>query len=130
MAIDTHKAQGPREDSAVTITESIPVEVVARPEEDHWSAVILDFSIAGRGDSPRAAIENAVTLLGDYLTVSLRDGLTVQEARRPAPRGYRTKVRAAILLARLRHRATVEWRQILPAAPEDRPGDHHAAAHC
>lgn len=130
MAIDTHQPQDADSGSRFTITEHFPVQIVARREDDHWSAVILDFTIAGRGDTPHEAVENAARLLGDYLTVSAREGLTLQEARRPAPLQLRARLRAELLWDRLRHRANVEWRQVLPAASVEPHGDLNRAARC
>lgn len=61
------------------------VHVIARPYADAecWQAVIPLFSIAGMGDTPRAAAANALELLVDYLELNAREGKQFFETYRP-----------------------------------------------
>lgn len=96
--------------------QRMEVEIFARREGDHWSAMIPKFTIAGRGDTPKDAIENAVQLLGDYLAECFREGLTLQQAVRPAPLANRLRLRMQHRVSQLRRSggAPVERRQIPP----------------
>jgi hypothetical protein len=69
------------------IPEGAVVAAMARRYPDgHWEAVAPEFSIAGMGDSPEAALENALELLDEYLCLVAADGGKFQDAIR-APRG-------------------------------------------
>lgn len=107
-ATTTH---GPK-DTAATDQQSVSVQIFMRREGDHWSAVAPDFTIAGRGDTPDEALANVAQLLADYLVVSLREGVSVEDAKRRPPLAWRIRHHARQTLARLRNEGSVERRQI------------------
>jgi predicted RNase H-like HicB family nuclease len=81
--------------------ERLAVTVFVHWEEDHWSAVIPDFTITGRGDTPEAAIANAGEGLCGYLDLCRSQGMSFEDARRPISRRWRMQIRAALLRTRI-----------------------------
>jgi hypothetical protein len=71
-------------------TASFSVAAHRDHESGLWEAIIPAFSIAGQGESLDAAVQNAVELLFDYLSLSARDGLSYWESRRSLP--FRAKL--------------------------------------
>jgi len=100
-------------------TREIRVRVVLKPEHEHWSALLPEWTIAGRGDDPRAAAQNAVELLADYLQACADDGVSIDEARRPVPLRWRAEIELGLLLGRLRAKSHRPRREqaVLPHLP-------------
>jgi hypothetical protein len=95
------------------LPQGAAVRALARRYPDgHWEAVALDFSIAGVGDSPEAALGNVLELLDEYLCMSASQGLTFEEARRP--------LRPATLLFMFRQFAGLMFRSLLDRPDHDR----------
>lgn len=55
------------------------------PEAHGWTAIAVDFDIAGSGASPNEAIADAEQGLIHYLWLCREDGLSFEDAIRPAP---------------------------------------------
>ena len=55
---------------------SLLVRAFTGYQDGWWHAIALDYTIIGRGTSRDAAVENMIELLGDYLELCLRDGVT------------------------------------------------------
>lgn len=73
-------------------------------KEDHgWTAILLDFDVAGAGTSPHEAVRDALARLDDYLELCFDEGLEFEEAIRPAPerlqKAYQQAMKAAALTA-------------------------------
>lgn len=69
------------------LPEGAAVRAIARRySAGHWEAVVPEFTVAGVGDSPEAALVNALELLDDYLCLSASDGLSFEDAIRPLNR--------------------------------------------
>lgn len=90
-------------------TETLPpkaaeahlVRAYVSRERDHWTAVIPDFTIAGRGDTADAAAKNAAELLVVYLNACGEDGMSFADARRPAPWSWRARIAFGVTLRHL-----------------------------
>jgi hypothetical protein len=90
--------------------EHATLAIVARQiESDLWEAVIPQFGIAGQGADDRAAAQNSLELLDDYLTLVRNDGKSFEEAVRPV--GFAEWARiygemaSATVVARIQHRS-------------------------
>lgn len=82
-------------------SDPIPIHIWVTPEGGHWSALIEEFNVVGAGDRPEAAIAQACEMLEDYLMLSERDGLSIDEARRPISRRWKAELQAKLLLSRV-----------------------------
>jgi len=56
------------------------------PEDDQWTALEMNFDIAGRGDSPEEAIHDTIALLEEYLSYGFAEGRTFEQMLRPVPK--------------------------------------------
>lgn len=99
--------------------ETLSIRIVLSPEGDHWSALLPDYTIAGRGDDAQAAALDACELLFDYLAACDTDGISLADARRPLPWKWRLEVSAKLAVSRLPGwpRRTVEERRPLGPRP-------------
>lgn len=98
-------------EATVPEPESLSIHVVLSSEDDHWSALLPDYTIAGRGDDPTSAAINACEMLFDYLRACEADGISVEDARRPLPLKWRLEVQAKLFISKLmpsRRRRTIE----------------------
>jgi hypothetical protein len=65
--------------------------------EDHgWTAIAVDFDIAGSGATPHEAIADAEEGLIHYLWMCKEDGLSFEEAIRPAPADVQDRFNQAL----------------------------------
>jgi hypothetical protein len=51
--------------------------------DEAWEVLLADYTIAGRGDSFHAALEESMELLEDYWRMCASEGLSFEQARRP-----------------------------------------------
>ena len=94
---------------------SLLVRAFTGYQDGWWHAIALDYTIIGRGTSRDAAVENMIELLGDYLELCLRDGVTPTGAERPLPIKWRLELRWRVLVGvvfRLIHRSTARPRDL------------------
>ncbi len=54
-------------------------------EDDQWTALAMNFDIAGRGDTPNEAIQDTIDLLEEYLSYGFAEGRSFEEMLRPVP---------------------------------------------
>lgn len=101
------------------------VPILIRRERDHYSAVITDFTIAGQGNTIDSAADNAIELLGEYLVACAADGMTLEEARRPAGLRWQTQVMLARVASEIAHRLHRYRRDGQRIAFEDRSVELH-----
>jgi len=99
----------------------IRVRAFVRREDDHWSAVAMDYSIAGRGSSEDDAVNEMLELVSEYLRHCHADGVTLDACRRPIPRGWRIRLEFSVLTAKAwqlvtHHQRTAREVEIRPRA--------------
>lgn len=88
-------------------------------KEDHgWTAVLLDFDVAGVGSSPPGALKNALTSLDDYLELCFDEGLSFEDALRPAPDELQRKFQRAMQAA-LKDATPSEPSSLPPSMPAE-----------
>lgn len=57
-------------------------------ENDGWTAIALDFAIAGSGATKTEAVSEALNLVNDYLIVGFDEGLDIEQMKRPSPEKF------------------------------------------
>lgn len=82
--------------------ERIDVLAFVQREGDHWSALSLEYDVAGMGDSDQAAIDNMLELLADYLNLCRDEGARFADAMRPVPAHVQARLLARAALSMLR----------------------------
>jgi len=82
--------------------KQVDVHVVLRRQDGRWSATAVDYSVVGQGVSPEEAIDEVIGSVVSYLRWCLRDGLTLEEARRPISWKWRLELDAFKQVERVR----------------------------
>jgi hypothetical protein len=82
----------------------VPVRIVVRPEAKHWAVVALDYSVVGIGATPDEAVNRLCVAMREYLEICWREGMTLDQARRPARGRWRIELEARWVLNRLANR--------------------------
>jgi len=85
--------------------------IALKRERDHWSALFMEFNIAGTGNTAEEALREAKKLFWGYLQYCFMDGRTFAEARRPIPRRLRLWYRVSPHLSRF-------WRGVFAEVEE------------
>jgi hypothetical protein len=80
--------------------ESIPVHVFVHRQAGRWSAIAVDYTIVGQGDTHDEAMQRLGELLVSYLNSCVHDGMSLEEAKRPISRRWRAQLRLELLIAR------------------------------
>jgi hypothetical protein len=95
--------------------DKLLVHVVLNPRDDGtWAGIAVDYTVVGTGDSPEAATKALEGMLIDYLNWCLADGMTLEQARRPISRSWRSR----LFLRRQRGRVFGSRRRIGPQLQE------------
>lgn len=85
-----------------------PLEIVTRVflrwEDDHWAAISVDYTIVGTGPTMNDAIVDMIALIEDYLSWCIRDGLSLDEARRHISPAWALRLRGEVALGRVMKR--------------------------
>lgn len=68
-------------------------------EGDDWYAVSRDFNVSGMGADERAAVDQTIELVCDYLDLCVQDGMTYREAVRPLSLRSRVRLRTMWLMS-------------------------------
>lgn len=64
--------------------------------EDHgWTAIVIDFDVAGGGDTPRDAISDAMRCTDEYLEMCFDEGMEFEDTFRTAPQEYEQQYQQA-----------------------------------
>lgn len=69
--------------------------------DDHYQALCENFTIAGMGATPEAAVRETFELLEDYIECSIADQAAWSEVYRPAPLRMRAPLWARYLAGRV-----------------------------
>lgn len=77
-----------RRSDLAKLPEGFFVRGVCMREAHGWTAIVLEFDIAGAGDVPTEAIADAIELVDDYLYTCFQEGLTFEQTLRPAPERF------------------------------------------
>lgn len=80
------------------------LRVAIQGRDDHWYALLTQFDIASDGDTPGAAVEDALALLAVYLRTYYDDGASFSAALRPIPRGLLLRLEVKALGVKLLRR--------------------------
>jgi methylmalonyl-CoA mutase N-terminal domain/subunit len=83
--------------------KQVDVHIVLRRQDGRWSATAVDYSVVGQGASAEEAIDEVVSGVVSYLRWCLRDGLSLEEARRPIGWRWRLELDAYKQVERVRH---------------------------
>lgn len=70
--------------------------VARRVGPNLWEVLMPTFSVAGRGESLAAAVQETVEMLEDYFRLCLSEGLTFNQSLRPLRGRWRLVTRALI----------------------------------
>jgi hypothetical protein len=95
--------QAPHDGEPVAL-ESIPVRVFTHRQAGQWSAIAVDYTIVGQGDTHDEAMQRLGELLCSYLESCVRDGISIADARRPIGRRWWLELRLEQILGRVLHR--------------------------
>ena len=89
--------------------EPLPVRVFVHRQDGRWSAIAIDYTIVGQGETHDEALERLGELLCSYLVSCVRDGKSIRDAERPIGWRWSLELRLEHLVDRLRramHRAS------------------------
>ncbi len=65
-------------------------------EEHGWTAIAVEFDVAGDGETPQEAIDDANEGVLEYLALCQSEGISFEEANRPAPEDVRNMFRESL----------------------------------
>jgi predicted RNase H-like HicB family nuclease len=99
----TVKDPRPRAADAPKREVLLPVRLYIHPEDEQWVAVADAYTIVGTGSTAEEAASRAMELLFSYLSSSHRDGISLEDARRPIPRLWHLKLKLKMLVSRAMH---------------------------
>lgn len=90
--------------------ESIELVIWIVPENGQWTALAQDFDVVGLGPTQEAAVANMDELLSDYLMLNWRDGMSLEQARRPISASRRLRLQARLAVESVLKRVQSEAR--------------------
>jgi hypothetical protein len=76
--------------------------VIMHGDDNCWSALFVEFNIAGLGRSEEEALHDARKLFWGYLQYCFMDGRSFEESRKPIPRRSRARYRVEGQISRLK----------------------------
>lgn len=98
---DVERRPFSEDDFRAWLPSSGHTNVVLMRSEDRWSALFVEFNIAGLGGSEEEALEDARNLFWGYLQYCFMEGRSFQESRRPIPWRKRVKYRIGAQFRRM-----------------------------
>jgi len=100
-----------KDDFLAWLPDSGHTTIAIKREHDQWSALFMEFNIAGTGSTAEEALREAKKLFLGYLQYCFMDGRTFAQARRPIPKRLRLWYRASPHFARV-------WRGVFAEVKE------------
>lgn len=86
------------------VEPEIPVRVFVHRQAGAWSAIAVDYTIIAQGDTHDEAVQRVGELLCSYLNSCARDGMSLEQARRPIGWRWWTQLRFEQFVGRLLRR--------------------------
>jgi hypothetical protein len=83
--------------------ESVLIRTFLGRQDGQWNAIAVDYTVIGVGDSPGEAVNRMLEMWTDYVSLVVRDGGTLKDAKRPISRKFALELKLRSLLAVGKH---------------------------